>query len=262
MPETEAERKKQVVALIAFAAIAVISLLVAFVAIERTPSDEVAKSFSPDEIGEIAREELPDLEGIPQFGYTLGESHSPVGIGVFVDATCRECAPFFEELLPRLLPMIRNDELSANLEYVTDGSPASWLIAGVALELSNTGHLWDFIALHQALLARGATSNPTDMYLHVVTRAIPRLGGESPLNESPEHVHGGVELEMLLESANSQAAGYGLGDSDFGMVMKAGTAPEKVIVASTAELSTDQDRIFNRIDRAVRRIAHQANTAP
>lgn len=223
-----------------------------------TPEEPAEPEVSEEELAVIAEEAVPDLEGISQFGYVLGEFDAPVRVVAYVDTKCAECSQFTEDVLPELLPLIQEKTLQAELVFITDGSESAKMVGVAGLELGNVGFHWDFASLYLAHLARGGSTEPDEAQLLAIANSLPRAEGEETIDSlsgHDGHDHGTEEIDFLLQGVNERAAELGFDQTGFGLLL----AQSQVM--DSEEVFTDSpDGIdIEALKRAIEQLASESS---
>jgi len=248
--QSSSNQKVKLAALAGFLALtAIIAAIVVLTSSSDDDGPEVPQ-LSTAEMEELAAPINAELDGLPQYGYVLGDITAPAKVLVFADISCTDCTPLFDELVPALRDKVADKDVQIELQSLGNTKNGE-VAAAIAIEQGNSGHLWNFVGLLFAIQNQTGSNRVSDAYLVQVAEASGGGGEEGDSHEGHNHDEEGGELDMLVQGSKHLATSHGVADTDLAVLVGPSDRDNfKVISANLAEF--DLDRILEAVDKQLK----------
>jgi protein-disulfide isomerase len=213
---TASSRRNQLLALVGFAALIVIALIVLSVA----GGEDDGSGSLPDAVAET--EEL--LGPIDQRGTALGEPDAPFVLTEFADLQCPFCKQFSEDVFPILVDrFVAPGELRIEFRPLTflgaDSVEAAQMAAAVGLQ----DQLWSFVDLFYDQQQAEGSGYVDETYLSDLAEALPGVDAERALAE-----RGSPGVDAVLADAESLAREFAIESTPSFLFGRAGAEARRV----------------------------------
>jgi protein-disulfide isomerase len=216
------QRRTQILAIAAFAAVVVVALIVFSVSGSDDGSGEGAG------IEESAADADALFDGIPQSRNVLGEPDAPATMIEFADMQCPFCAEFATRALPTVVEdFVRPGDLALDFQPLTLIGPDSEQAARMAEAAGLQDRLWQFVDVFYANQGEENSGYVDDDFLLEIGTAIPGLDAEAALADSDS-----PEVDAALVAARDQADQLGFNATPSFAISRDGGEPRPLAVSS------------------------------
>lgn len=248
--QSSSSQKVKLAALAGFLALA--AIIAAIVVLTSSSDDDGpdVPELSQEQMAELAAPINSELEGLPQYGYVLGDITAPAKVLVFADISCTECTPLLDELVPALHDKVADKDVQVELQSLGNTKNGE-MAAAIAIEQGNTGHLWNFVGLLFTIQNQTGSNRVSDDYLVQVAEASGGEDEEGGSHEGHNHDEEGGELDMLVQGSKHLAASHGLADTDLAVLVGPSDRDDfETISSNLAEF--DINRILEAVDKQLK----------
>jgi protein-disulfide isomerase len=217
------QRRTQILAIAAFAAVVVVALI----AFSVSGSDDEG-SDGGQGIEESAAETTALLKGIPQSGTVLGDPDAPATLVEFADLQCPFCAEFATGTLPAVIEdFVRPGDLALDFQALTFIGPDSEQAARMAEAAGLQDQLWQFVDVFYANQGTENSGYVDEDFLVEIGSAIGDLDAEAALADSDS-----PEVDAALAAASSLADEFGVDSTPSFVISPKRGEPRRLEVAS------------------------------